>query len=165
MIDVDIRVMSREEAKRFSYSVQQNCAIISISGVYAEDNKFAKNPFIKGILRLRFDDVEVASVDYTPISITDAEAIVAFVEKVKDKIDMLVVHCYAGVSRSAGVAAALMAYYNGDDMPIFQNGKYSPNMLCYRTMLKALQINISEDEIIKKKKINVEAWCKVQGFA
>ena len=52
---------------------------------------------------------------------------------------MMIIQCDAGVSRSAGVAGALMKYYNGDDSEIFENPKYRPNMRCYRTMLNELE--------------------------
>ena len=66
----------------------------------------------------------------------DAEKIKQFVEAHKE--DSIIVHCDAGVSRSAGIAAALMKFYNGDDTPIFDNPRYCPNMLCYRTMLNTM---------------------------
>ena len=53
-------------------------------------------------------------------------------------LDLIIVQCEAGQSRSAGVAAALMKYVWNDDTAIFNNKKYTPNMLCYRTVLNEL---------------------------
>ena len=53
----------------------------------------------------------------------------------------VIVHCDAGISRSAGVAAAILKYTTGDDSSIFQNGLYDPNIWCYRKTLEALKRN------------------------
>lgn len=132
-----ITVMNRRDAVRYSFHPQQEkTSVISIStpdeqyhtGVYT-------SPYngISSVLRLWFDDVESGK---DCIRKEDAEKIKRFVEAHKE--DSIIVHCDAGVSRSAGIAAALMKYYNGDDTPIFNNPKYCPNMLCYRTMLNTL---------------------------
>ena len=63
----------------------------------------------------------------------DAQKVCDFV-KANDNVD-IIVHCDAGISRSAGVAAAIMKYLTGSDMEIFKNGKYQPNMWCYRKVL------------------------------
>lgn len=47
----------------------------------------------------------------------------------------IVVHCRAGVSRSAAVAAALHKVLNGSDEPIFGSRRYRPNMRVYRMLL------------------------------
>ena len=59
----------------------------------------------------------------------DAERIVEFSEKYKDKL--LIIHCDAGISRSSGIAAAILRHYTGDDAEIFDNYSYDPNMWCY----------------------------------
>ena len=47
----------------------------------------------------------------------------------------MIVHCDAGISRSSGVAAAILKAKTGDDSQIFNNPKYRPNMRCYRIVL------------------------------
>lgn len=44
-----------------------------------------------------------------------------FVEVVKDKIKGILVHCEAGVSRSAAVAAVIELALNGSDERVFQD--------------------------------------------
>ena len=65
----------------------------------------------------------------------DAERIVEFSKKYKDKL--LIIHCDAGISRSSGIAAAILRHYTGDDAEIFDNYSYDPNMWCYFKTLKA----------------------------
>lgn len=71
-----------------------------------------------------------------------AEQILNFVEKYGKEVDLLVVHCEAGISRSAGVAGALSLIYNGSDQYYFDN--YLPNMLVYRKILNIYMRNKNE---------------------
>ena len=57
----------------------------------------------------------------------------------------VIVHCDAGISRSAGVAAAILKHTTGDDSSIFQNGLYDPNLWCYRKTLFALTDSEGKD--------------------
>lgn len=50
---------------------------------------------------------------------------------------VVVCHCEAGISRSAGVAGALAKHFNGDDSKFFKS-PYLPNRLVYRTLLNLL---------------------------
>lgn len=61
--------------------------------------------------------------------------ILDFVDLYKNKIEMIVVHCEAGISRSAGVAGALSLILNSSDQYYFDH--YLPNMLVYRKILNA----------------------------
>ena len=45
-----------------------------------------------------------------------ARDILNFVEKYKDSIDILAIHCQAGISRSVGVHVALEKIYNTKDL-------------------------------------------------
>ena len=65
----------------------------------------------------------------------DAKKIAGFVDKYKDVL--LIIHCDEGVSRSAGIAAAILRYYTGDDAEIFDDSfSYNPNMWCYFKVIK-----------------------------
>lgn len=63
-----------------------------------------------------------------------AKKLIRFVKKHLDKIDLIIVQCDAGISRSPGVAAALSKCLNGDDSYFFKH--YLPNSLVYSTILK-----------------------------
>lgn len=134
---MEIVVMNRKDAVRYSYRPHnKKTAVISIaSPSYIYNESIYKSPYngITGVLKLWFDDVE-SGADCMEGS--HAEAIKRFLNA--HSKETIIVHCDAGVSRSAGIAAALMKFYNGDDTPIFDNPKYCPNMLCYRTMLNKL---------------------------
>jgi predicted protein tyrosine phosphatase len=72
----------------------------------------------------------------------NAKQILDFVEKYKLEIETIIVHCEAGISRSAGVAGALSLIYNGTDQLYFDD--YLPNMLVYRKILNAYMRNKNE---------------------
>ena len=80
----------------------------------------------------------------------DALKIKNVVEETKEEVTEIWVHCDAGVSRSAGVAAAIGKYLNDDDMFVFGSPRYSPNITCYRKTLNAL-IGDSEIDLEKIK--------------
>ncbi len=62
-----------------------------------------------------------------------AEKILEFVSTYALEVDLIVVHCEAGISRSAGCAASLSLIYNGEDQYYFDH--YLPNMLVYRKII------------------------------
>jgi len=151
----DIIVMSRSEARRFSFNKNiPPCIIISIDtdGVH---NNLNRNQNIKAVKNFTFDDIEDGD---NAITHGQANAIADFVKRWIDRVDTVVVHCDAGVSRSAGVGAAIMKWANNDDSLIFDNGKFCPNMRCFRFMLNALMCDVSEDVITTSENRNIEAW-------
>ena len=163
---IDIRILNRKEAKKFSCESHDfKTAIISITDTDKADVVFEKNETngIKAVLKLKFDDVERDYKNEHCITKEDAENIVKFVNKNKSKVDKFIVHCEAGVSRSAGVGAAIMKALNGDDWDVFKNPLKCPNMKCYRMVLNAFADAgyFDEDpmeEIKFKEETNIAKW-------
>jgi predicted protein tyrosine phosphatase len=95
----------------------------------------------ENILRLQFYDIEqtIKTVDgkvFFPMTDGDSWNIASFMKNNVKKIDILVVHCEAGVSRSAGVAAAISKFFMNSDDYYFKT--FLPNMLCYRKVFNSL---------------------------
>lgn len=164
---MQFQVLNRKDAKAFSFKEHDyKTAIISITDVDKIGVIFSDNPNngIRAILRLKFDDVERNFIkNQNCITKEDGEAIVNFINKNKNKVDKIIVHCEAGVSRSAGVCAAIMKAINGDDWDIFNNPRFCPNMTCYRTVLDAFDKAgyFDEDpreEIQLKEETNIIKW-------
>ena len=143
-----VTVMSRNNAIEYCNNRHDNkVVIISIS---TPRRKYSNRPFksdvngVIDILRLRFFDADkpMKMLGYGDVSwnelITEKDAlkISEFVKKYSGYD--IIVHCDAGVSRSAGVAAAILKYLYNDDTEIFGRLYYHPNMLCYRRTLEAL---------------------------
>lgn len=97
---------------------------------------------VKAILSLSFDDVEkedsINEQEFC-MSFEDGKKVADFINKWYNKVDMIIVHCDGGVSRSAGVCAAIMRVKEGDDWPIFDNRNKHPNMTCYLRTLKGFK--------------------------
>lgn len=142
-----IFVLSRDEIEHVYKKITEECIVISIHCPNDSPAKIEKTNFIKDILFLGFNDVEETDpFDYKPMSKTDAIAVKEFINKFKNKVNTIIVQCDAGVSRSAGVAAAIGKYLNNDDMFIFGAPRYSPNITCYRNVLNAFFGNVGIDE-------------------
>jgi protein-tyrosine phosphatase len=144
-----VEVKSRAKATEFSFEAHnEKIAVISISDVDKESPVFSTDS-TNGIFRcakFHFADVELDGEN----CITDEQAteIAAFVFEIHNTAERIIVHCEAGVSRSAGVAGAIMKYLNDNDWPVFDNPKYCPNRTCYRKVLEALhEYEIKQSEV------------------
>ena len=94
---------------------------------------FQENEFCKGVLTLQFDDI-VKEVDGAVLfTKAQAEAILDFVNLHKH-VDTLLIHCYAGQSRSRAVGAFLIKMFGKDNSRYFETG--SPNLYVYQTLEK-----------------------------
>lgn len=65
-------------------------------------------------------------------------------QMIEEKVQIFIVHCAAGISRSAGVAAALSEYL-GLHEKIFGNPNYYPNRLVYKLSLNELGIRKTQE--------------------
>jgi predicted protein tyrosine phosphatase len=99
------------------------------------------------VLRLCFDDAEGADRRQVLISAEQAEAICAFVLRCRNEIDLLIVHCTQGASRSAAVAAAVLHGLGEDDRLIWDDPRYCPNRLVYSVVSAAFE-NAAEDGLL-----------------
>ena len=89
------------------------------------------------VLRLSFHDITPDTLDvegsYTLMSDEDAQKIVAFVKEVVPHVEGIIVHCRAGISRSAAVAKWICGEYK---IPF--DAKYRKyNDFVYRLMVLA----------------------------
>jgi len=89
--------------------------------------------FRKGVLQLRFDDIDEPTEPYTMFTDEQADQILDFVFTEHKGITWILVHCEAGYSRSPAVAAAITKISGGDDSPYFR--MFSPNSLVYSKLI------------------------------
>jgi len=141
-----------------------NPLVISITDPKSDIVKF--NLRESNILRLQFHDLEkdypgnepaiILFKKETAKQIKDflfdslclgGSSIAAIRQTVRQTI--LVVHCEAGISRSAGVAAAISMHFNKDCSEFFENGKYIPNRLVYKTLLDELNGQDNNVPVVK----------------
>jgi predicted protein tyrosine phosphatase len=144
-----IQVHSRDTVQHIDPALPY--AVISVTDPLRGWANVARNSHCQGVLQLHFHDADRNNV-YAPAHLSADEAaqptefiymdetvarqMIDFVLGLKDKIDLLVCQCDAGIARSAGIAGAFGKILLGDDMFIFTNSRYKPNMLVYRTILE-----------------------------
>lgn len=134
MLKFDVK--NKFDAKRYCFGThKQTSAIISISSLYDEPVLLFRNERnkIRNILRCTFNDVDRDGIGC--MTVDDANRIAQFVKQVSERVDLLIVHCDVGISRSAGICAAIMKYLIDDDSQIFDDPYFSPNMHCYRLVV------------------------------
>ncbi len=113
------------------------------------DAVLAPSAMRRGVLRLRFDDVddpEQALEGCQPFGDQHARQIVHFVLSHRHEIGGIVVHCHAGVSRSAAVAACLSEWLNGEDNEFFSQW-FSPNPRIRGILSRTIAIMNPDDEM------------------
>lgn len=104
---------------------------------------FTENQFCKGVLTLYFDDIVREVKDAVLFSEKMAFQIIYFILKHKE-VDTLLIHCYAGQSRSRAVGAFAVKMLGGDNSIYFK--KYNPNLHVYDTLEEAWNVhNIPEE--------------------
>ncbi len=145
-----VKVMSRDAAERFATQRHdRTSAIVSIRSTW--DRELPRLPLtrenkIRAVCPIAADDVDAfvnarwgIPADRGLMSASGARAIARFCERWHDQVDMIVVHCDGGVSRSAGVAAAILRWFGEDDSDILCSRSKRPNMWCYNRVLDAFR--------------------------
>lgn len=89
---------------------------------------FSETKFCKGVLTLYFDDIVKEVPGAVLFDDEMAEQIIAFINAHKD-VDTLLIHCYAGQSRSRAVGAFAVKMLGGDNSKYFKGAV--PNQYVY----------------------------------
>ena len=110
-----------------------------------------KHPYIhdhsglQATIGFHFDDIlPVASADihgfssYIPMDVQQAERIARFVKAWWEKVETIIVHCHAGISRSVGIALAIREFY-GQNADALHTEPKRYNRHCYELMTEALR--------------------------
>lgn len=112
-------------------------AVISIQDSHTDGFglTFSKNQYCKDVLTLKFDDI-LRPVEGAKIFTEEmAEQIIHFIRNNKD-VDTLLIHCYAGQSRSRAVGAFAVWLLGGDNSAYFK--KYNLNKYVYELLKQTL---------------------------
>lgn len=92
---------------------------------------FSESRFCRGVLTLYFDDTVRETEGAVLFSEEMAEQIIDFIDAHR-QVDTLLVHCYAGQSRSLAVGAFAVKMLGADNNAYFAAG--SPNLHVYNTL-------------------------------
>lgn len=116
-------------------------------------SRIPKNDNLVSVKRLYFNDT-FNERDQDSMDLQQAISIKNWLQEYQDKIELLIIHCLGGVSRSAGVAAGLeFTCFSNQDSVVWNNKHKSPNMLCFERILEAYGIEYIESEWEEKEKM------------
>jgi predicted protein tyrosine phosphatase len=124
-------VMSRQLAE--VYIPSKPYIVISITDPEMPPANLPESKLCKGVLRLSFHDIDKPWPNHKEMTREEARQIVRFVKEHLD-VDLVICHCEAGISRSAGVAAALSSVFCQSDKLYYQ--AYMPNSLVRRLIVE-----------------------------
>ena len=154
-----IVVLSRREAEASEATVSN--IIISIRSPGSRRAIVGGNE-PKDVLWLEFNDVDENGRVWTlhgnqvkeckRFTEEEAKEVIEFVNKYKDEVELIICHCEAGISRSAGLAAALYTILGSPekDAEIWAKKnelgqlKHRPNVHVYQTMLAAADMSLAK---------------------
>lgn len=135
-------VYSRKEIQLVNFPAKY--AVISISDTLGKPLDYSVFPEteFRAILSQQFDDTEFERNTVKTITYEQAVSIIDFVKTFYETVDEILIHCVAGRSRSAAVAAALSHFFEGRDAfsdRVGPDGElfYSPNRLVYKRLTEA----------------------------
>jgi predicted protein tyrosine phosphatase len=127
-------VLSKSEASKFEFAKPWACISIGAeNGDWPKINKVQQ----VDLLQLAFYDTEFKRESEITFNEEHANKVLDFMDRNWNKVELIMVHCLAGRSRSPGVAAAISRIKYGSDDFWFHN--YLPNSLVYRTILNVAQ--------------------------
>lgn len=149
----NIQIMSKQECTLFSTKdLTEDCIVISINDT-GYNTVIYDNEHIIDKTQLWFDDITLPEHEGEDLKLmcpAHADLIKMFIDTYKYKVNNIIVHCTAGISRSGAVGCILARYLNGDDEYLLATGKYIPNKHVYKLMCEAFELEYSE-ELFKKK--------------
>jgi len=148
-----IVILNRRNVGDYIEKLKVDFILISITDPGKHFVRIPKNPFCKGILRLRFHDTIQEQRGTVYFRRKHAKRIKRFVSK--HTASLLVCHCESGVSRSPGVGAALSRVYGLDVEKFFTSESYIPNMFVFRRLLEVYGMNNVNEEVEKFKNLFV----------
>ena len=126
-----IAIISLQDANGFGFQFVPSRNVVDVLTIYCDDADTER----KTICAEKRSDFESVSKQMKLFSADDANNVLNFVNKNKDIVDEIWVHCYAGVSRSQATAAAISKFFFNDDDVYFRAGV--PNKRIYRMILEA----------------------------
>ena len=146
---MNITIHSR---KSIEYLLQsgfpENTALIRFYDIelMRENSKFKAVSFhdnVQRIFQLPLMDIDLDELKYYDFTyetfFTEADELAEFIySAITDDLN-IICQCEYGQSRSAGCAAAILEYFEGNGISIFSDYRYFPNKIVYHKLLEALK--------------------------
>lgn len=147
-------IISIDEFREINYKNQlnkSNLVLISIGNPGESHTTLDKNTILdyKDILQIEFWDLEEDFGNYKILSDEQGKILQDFI--IKNKDEQFIIHCSAGISRSAGVGKAVECikyfgigeeskyqYLTGFNSEISKHKRYSPNLTVFDKIIKEI---------------------------
>ena len=143
-----VEIRSLQEILTFKrLKIDENVAIVSIRCPDEDKLDFSEHSNIIDVLTLKFNDIDRDYPDYPAPKQEDFKGLKEFINLNKSRVDRIIVHCHAGISRSSACASAICKYLNIKDSFIWDSAKYHPNPLVFKLSLNELGVTLTEDEL------------------
>lgn len=127
-----VLILPRRSAELFTYKKPWAC--ISISDPHMPNAKIQQWNRVD-VLHIKFDDISRIHETYKAITEENAKEILDFTDSVWDKVDLLMIHCNAGMCRSPACGVVISEKYQPNHSRFFWD-LYSPNKLVVETLRK-----------------------------
>ena len=141
-----ISIYSRSllERKLEHHEIADNTAIVSFADT---NDDFIEFPKEINVLKIVFYDIRPSSIpeEHYAKMLPEAEEIAKFVDTNLKNKKNIICQCDYGVSRSAGLAAAIMEHYKHEGIKVFADYHYTPNQFVFNKVLHALNILNKKD--------------------
>ncbi|MHB0936079.1 MAG: hypothetical protein ACYC6A_06775 [Armatimonadota bacterium] len=124
---------------RFSamdFTAEKPYIVISITDPDKPDVLLQPSSNLIGVLRLRFHDIEEPYREFVLMIPEQAAQIADFVRRWQPEVELIVVQCEGGISRSAAIAAAIAHWSYGDDQYFID--EFLPNRHVFNLVRMAL---------------------------
>ena len=134
-----VSILSKSELFRLIENKQltSKSAVISFAD---EEDEFLDFPDNVSVLKVVFYDIRPSSTvkEHYDKLLPEAKDIAIFVNQaIRDGKD-IICQCDYGISRSAGLAAAILQRYAHRGLDVFADYRYTPNQFVYNKVYKAL---------------------------
>lgn len=136
---IQLLVLGREEIKDFTF--EKPYLIISVTDPKNTDAEIVHSSNLVEILRLTFDDIgkpnkfQFENSTDVLMNSEQAKQILGFVKENLSKVNLIVCQCEQGMSRSAGIAAALSKILQSEDEYFLKN--YWANRWVYELLIES----------------------------
>ena len=134
-----VRILSRPTIERLiEKGLPTNTAIVSFSDTEEDFIEFPKGT---DVLQIAFYDVRPHTVvkDHYDRILPEARQIAEYVYQKKLENKDIICQCDYGISRSAGLAAAILQRWGNKGIEVFADYRYTPNQFVYNKVLKELE--------------------------
>lgn len=138
--EVTVLVASQREVEA-GLELNRPHVIVSMLDSESRGLSLLEDPHRLDLLHLRFHDTkqrfdaEDLPAHLQPLTLDQARTVCEFVRRHVERVEVIVVHCHHGMSRSPAVAAALAEGLGGDNRVWFE--RKFPNRTVYELVLRA----------------------------